>query len=81
MRLGLVWHTVTSSGSIANPWVIVFAISPAVLSIDSSGLTQAVTDAGVSPSATDTYNVNVGTAIGGTFVLSVDVGRVSGYCL
>ena len=71
--LGAVSATVTGNGSIADPWVIVFAVAPTSVSIDGSALTQAVINASaVLNSAAGIANVTVGSASGGTFVLSVD---------
>ena len=71
--LGAGTATVTGSGSIADPWVIIFAASPLSFSIDGSGLTQSVIDTSASLNiATSTATVTVGSASGGTFTLDVD---------
>jgi hypothetical protein len=65
--------TVTGSGSIADPWVITFAVAPTTVSIDPAGLTQGVLDAGVAPTAdTLIFNAIAGSATGGSFLLTVD---------
>ncbi|HEU0295091.1 MAG TPA: hypothetical protein VFR47_20280, partial [Anaerolineales bacterium] len=63
--------TVTGDGSVAVPWVIMFASAPASVSIDGAGLTQGVTDSALT-GADVTYNVHVGSATGGTFTLTID---------
>jgi FtsP/CotA-like multicopper oxidase with cupredoxin domain len=63
--------TVLGTGSIADPWVITFAVAPTTFTMDGAGLTQATTDSAVSGAA-GLYNVNVGSATGGSFTLSVD---------
>jgi FtsP/CotA-like multicopper oxidase with cupredoxin domain len=65
--------TVSGTGSIADPWVITFNVAPASVTIDGAGLTQAVADASaVAGSLPEIYNVNIGSATGGTFTLTAD---------
>ena len=72
---GIAVTTVTGSGSYATPWVITFTEAPALVIMDTAGLTGINSiwslDAGVKGSGT-IYYVNIGPAIGGTFLLTVD---------
>ncbi len=76
--LGLagVTATVTGTGTIADPWVITFAVAPTTVTMDSALLTQGVADTLVAAVAASIYRVDVGSAIGGTFLLTVDVTSV-----
>ncbi len=72
LSLAGVTATVTGTGSIADPWVITFAVTPVSVTIDSALLTQGVADTSTLHFAADTYVVDLGTAYGGSFTLSVD---------
>ncbi len=64
--------TVIGTGSIADPWVITFAVAPVSVIPDFIGLTQDVADTNTLHFAADTYVVDLGTAYDGTFTLSVN---------
>jgi len=64
--------SVTGSGSVADPWVISFAVAPTTITPNFAGLTQGVLDTSSTLLVTDAYLLDLGTAYGGTFTLSVD---------
>ena len=63
---GIATTAVTGSGTLATPWVITFSTAPSAVTIDKMGLIENLIG------STATYNVNIGSAIGGTFLLTVD---------
>ena len=72
---GITTTTVTGSGTFAAPWVITFTGAPTAVTMDKTGLIGANSiwslDASVTGAGT-IYNVNIGPAMGGTFLLTVD---------
>ena len=72
---GIAITTVTGSGTLAAPWVITFTGAPTVVTMDKTGLIGVNSiwslDASVTGAGT-IYNVNIGPAIAGTFMLTVD---------
>lgn len=74
--LGVGTATVAGNGSIADPWVITFGVAPGSVTMDPAGLTRAATGS-VATGVALKYNVNIGSAIGGTFTLTVDAATTS----
>ena len=71
--LGLGVATVSGTGALGDPWVIVFALAPASFAMDGTLLTMT----GLVPDTSmvvvvDTYVATAGSANGGTFALTVD---------
>src|SRR4030067_1112488 len=71
--LGLGVATVSGTGALGDPWVIVFALAPASFAMDGTTLTMTVPASGASMvEVAATYEATVGSANGGTFALTVD---------
>ena len=60
----------TGTGAGNDPWVVTFVAPPTLVTPSFAGLTQPATGFAVTTAAT--YSASVGTAIGGTFMLTVD---------
>jgi FtsP/CotA-like multicopper oxidase with cupredoxin domain len=69
VEAALTGATVTGAG----PWTLVFTANDPVVSIDGAALTRDVIDATAAVGATpDVWNVDVGSATGGSFTLDID---------
>ena len=69
IEAALTGATVTGAG----PWTIVFNANDPVVSIDGAALTRGVSDATAAVGATpEVWNIDVGSASGGSFMLNVD---------
>ena len=69
VEAALTGATVTGAG----PWTVVFTANDPAVSIDGAALTRGVSDATAAVGATpDIWNIDVGSASGGSFMLNID---------
>ena len=62
---GVATNSVTGTGTLLDPWVIAFTVTPASVVLDPAGLTQGVADASAAVGGTsDVWNVTAGSAYG-----------------